>query len=111
IYPFAHRICIAEGPVKYWRDQGVMYSTDDTIRILREFPDPKNKIVVESRGYIEKDDQCRAWFDRVPTDTDYVFCVDSDEVHRQGDIEKLIKFLEAKKPTSVGFKSDSFYGG
>lgn len=111
IYPFAHRICIAEGPVKYWRDRGVMYSTDDTIQILREFPDPHNKIVVESRGYLEKDDQCRAWFDFVPPDSDYVFCVDSDEVHRQSDIEKLIKFLQVENPTSVGFKSDSFYGG
>lgn len=111
IYPFAHKICIAEGPVKYWRDQGVMYSTDDTLYILRSFPDPQNKIVIESRGYLEKDDQCRAWFDRVPQDTDYVFCVDSDEVHRREDIEKLIAYLEKEKPVTVGFKSDTFYGG
>lgn len=111
IYPFAHRICVAEGPVKYWRDKGVMYSTDDTIAILRDFPDPEGKLVVESRGYIEKDDQCRAWFDRVPQDTDYVFCVDSDEVHKPEYIERLIQFLEKEQPSSVGFKSDSFYGG
>lgn len=111
IYPFAYKICIAEGPVKYWRDQGVMYSTDDTLHILRSFPDPENKIVIESRGYLEKDDQCRAWFDHVPQDTDYVFCVDSDEVHRRGDIEKLITYLEKERPATVGFKSDTFYGG
>lgn len=111
IYPFAHRICIAEGPVKYWRDKGIMHSTDDTLSIIRDFPDPFDKIKLVSRGYLEKDDQCRAWFDLVPDDTDYVFCVDSDEVHKPEYIEKLITFLEKEKPTSVGFKSDSFYGG
>lgn len=111
IYPFAHAICIAEGPVTYWRNKGVMQSTDDTLTILRDFPDPQNKLIVESRGYVEKDDQCRAWFANVPSDTDYVFCVDSDEVHKPEYIEKLITFLEKEQPSSVGFKSDSFYGG
>lgn len=111
IYPFAHAICIAEGPVTYWRNKGVMFSTDDTLHILNTFPDPRNIIKVVSRGYKEKDDQCRAWFENVPTDTDYVFTVDSDEVHKPEHIESLIKFLEKEQPTSVGFKSDSFFGG
>lgn len=111
IYPYAHRICIAEGPVKYWRDKGVMMSTDDTLNIIRNFPDPKGIIKLTSRGYIEKHDQCQAWFQDVPQDTDYVFCVDSDEVHKPEHIERLIQYLEEKQPSSVGFKSDSFYGG
>lgn len=112
IYPFAHRICIAEGPVKWFYEEGGIYrSTDDTIDIIKNFPDPERKIDLFIGSYYEKDHQCRAWFSHVPSDTDYVFCVDADEVHRPENIEALIRYLESEKPTSVGFKSDSFYGG
>lgn len=112
IYPFAHKIIIADGAVTWWKEQGVYRSTDDTIKIIEEFPDPQFKILLVKGGpYQEKDDQCRAWFQHVPTDTDYVICNDADEVHSPDNLEKLIRFLEKEKPTSVGFKSDSFYGG
>ena len=113
IAPFAHKICIAEGPVKYWQDKGYTKSTDDTNNIITDFFGCSNNInmsVIHSQ-YNEKNDQCQAWFGMVPDDTDYVICVDADEVHRPEHLEALIKFLEKEKPTSVGFKSDSFYGG
>lgn len=111
IYPYAHKICIAEGPVRYWQDKGVMSSTDDTLSIIKNFPDPDQKIICRSGQYEEKNEQCQAWFADVPEDTDYVFCVDSDEVHRPENIELLIEYLKKESPSSVGFKSDSFYGG
>lgn len=112
IYPFAHAICIAEGPVNYWANiKGITTSIDDTNKILEEFPDPENKIKVTHGIYSEKDEQCRAWFKDVPIDTDYVFCVDADEIHSRQNILKLIKYLEKHKPDSIGFKSDSFFGG
>lgn len=111
IYPFAYKICIAEGPVKYWQDKGYMHSMDGTIPILKHFSDPQQKITVIHSKYAEKTEQCRAWFKYVPDDTDYVFCVDADEVHKPEHIESLIQFLEKEQPTSVGFKSDTFYGG
>lgn len=111
IYPFAHRICIAEGPVKYWQDKGFVSSTDNTQEIIRSFPDPQRKIFSHFGQYEEKTNQCQTWFRYVPQDTEYVFCVDADEVHRPEDIEKLIFFLERNRPTSVGFKSDTFFGG
>ena len=46
IYPFASQILIAEGPVKYWQDQGRITSTDKTNSILETFPDPENKIII-----------------------------------------------------------------
>lgn len=111
IYPYAHSICVAEGSVKYWREQGIETSQDETNLILHTFPDPDNKLKIVHGTWDEKTEQCQAWFKLVPEDTDYVFCVDSDEVHSAENIEKLIKFLEKEQPTSVGFKSDSFYGG
>jgi hypothetical protein len=111
IYPYAHAICIAHGPVRWWMDHGVYTSADDTLKIIREFPDPDNKIKLRTGFYKEKDEQCRAWFQDVPVDTDYVFCNDADEVHTPENILKLIEYLKKQQPTSVGFKSDSFYGG
>jgi hypothetical protein len=111
IYPFAHAICIAEGPVSFHFKNGITQSTDDTLSIIRSFPDPGHKIKLVSGTYTEKDQQCRSWFNLVPSDTDYVICNDADEVHTSENILKLIRFLEAVEPTSVGFKSDSFYGG
>lgn len=32
IYPYAHEILIAEGPVKYWQDLGYTTSTDGIMR-------------------------------------------------------------------------------
>jgi len=112
IYPFAHAICIAEGPVQWFVDnKKISVSTDDTLRIIREFPDPQNKIKLVQGQYSEKHEQCQAWFSLVPFDTDYIICNDADEVHSPENLEKLIQFLEKENPTSVGFKSDSFYGG
>lgn len=112
IYPFAHKIIIADGAVTWWKQQGVYRSTDDTLRIIHDFPDPQFKILLVKGGpYEEKTEQCRAWFKHVPKDTDYVFCNDADEIHSPVNLEKLIRFLEKGKPSSVGFKSDSFYGG
>ena len=44
VYPFAEQILIAEGPVKFWQDQGKITSEDKTNQILQNFPDPDNKI-------------------------------------------------------------------
>ena len=46
VYPFAHQILIAEGPVGYWQSQGFTTSTDETNEILQSFPDPEGKITI-----------------------------------------------------------------
>lgn len=109
IYPHAHKICIAEGPVEWWQKQEYITSMDETNYILNTFPDPENKIRTVHGKYKEKDEQCQAWFANVPRDTDYIFCNDADEIHP--DIPKIIDFLKKEQPTSVGFKSNSFFGG
>ena len=46
VYPYAAQILIAEGPVKFWQDQGFSTSTDGTNEVLHNFPDPDGKIKV-----------------------------------------------------------------
>jgi|SRR5210317_138149 hypothetical protein len=111
VYPFAEQILISEGPVSYWQKQGRVTSLDDTNKIIDEFPDPNNKIKVIHGQYNEKDDQCRAYMEHINDDIDYIWNLDSDEVYKTEDIKNIINFLEKEKPTSVGVRSCSFYGG
>ena len=111
VYPFAHQILIAEGPVKYWQDQGFSTSSDGTNNILDSFPDPEGKIKIVHSRYNEKDDQCNAYMRLIQPDTDYIWNLDCDEIFKPDDIEKIISLLYEKNYTSVGFKSLSFYGG
>ena len=111
VYPFAEQILIAEGPVEFWQRQGRTTSTDDTNKILDTFPDPDNKIRIVHGRFDEKDDQCRAYMQFINDDIDYVWNLDSDEVYKTEDLKKICQFLEEEKPTSVGIRSCSFYGG
>jgi hypothetical protein len=111
IYPFASQILISEGPVDYWQRQGRETSTDDTNKILSEFPDPENKIKIVHGKFKEKDDQCRAYMKYINDDIDYIWNVDSDEIYKTSDLIKIIDFLKEEQPTSIGIRSCSFYGG
>lgn len=111
VYPFAEQILISEGPVSYWQKQGRTTSTDDTNQILDNFPDPDRKIIIVHGQFSEKDDQCRAYMEYVKPDIDYIWNLDSDEVYKTEDLLKMRAFLRDEKPTSVGIRSCSFYGG
>ena len=111
VYPYASQILISEGPVKFWQEQGRTTSTDKTNEILKNFPDPDNKITVVHGQFSEKDDQCNAYMAHINDDIDYVWNLDSDEVYKQSDIEKIISLLEKDQYSSVSVRSASFYGG
>jgi len=111
IYPYATQILISEGPVTFWQQQGKLTSGDKTNQILESFPDPDNKIVVVHGQYSEKDEQSNAYMKHLRDDVDYIWQVDSDEIYKQEDIEKMINILKEEEYTSVGVRSCSFYGG
>ena len=111
VYPYASQILIAEGPVQYWQDHGRTTSTDNTNTILDSFPDPENKIIIVHGQFSEKDEQCNAYMKHLDEDIDYLWNLDSDEVYRSDDLEKMIEILEKEKYTSVDVRSCSFYGG
>lgn len=111
LYPYVSQILISEGPVSYWQQKGFSTSTDGTNDILNEFYDPDKKLSIIHGQFKEKDEQCNAYMSMMHPDTDYIWNVDSDEVFKSQDIEKLINILSNDRFTSVGFKSYSFYGG
>lgn len=111
IYPYVSQILIAEGPVKYWQEQGYTTSTDGTNEVLHNFPDPENKIVITHGQYSEKDEQCNTAIKSLRDDNDYIWNVDCDEIFRPGDITRLFKLIREGAYTSVGFKSKTYFGG
>jgi len=70
VYPYAHQILIAEGPVTYWQQQGYTTSIDGTNEILDNFPDPENKIKIVHSQYTEKDDQCNTYMKHLDAASD-----------------------------------------
>lgn len=111
VYPYANQILVAEGPVKYWQDKNRTTSLDRTNEILDNFSDPDNKINITHGQFSEKDEQCKSYMRHIDSDTDYIWNLDSDEVYKAEDIEKIIKILELNLYTSIGVRSCSFYGG
>jgi glycosyltransferase involved in cell wall biosynthesis len=112
IYPYAHKIIFVDGVVDFWAQKGYNGSNDGTIDIIQNFPDPDKKIILHKNIVAkEKTELCKVYMDSVPDDTDYLWCIDCDEIFKPEDIEKTIKVLEERNPHSVGFKSNTFYGG
>lgn len=112
VYPWASQICIAEGPVKFHADRlSVETSTDNTVDIIRSFPDPDKKINLVQGVWDEKLAMCNAWIEKVKPDTHYVWQYDSDEMYRQEHIERVLSLLGPDGYDSVAFRFRSFYGG
>lgn len=111
IYSSVDQILVAEGPVKFWQNQGFSTSTDKTNDILHNFPDPQNKIKIYHGQYSEKNEQCNAYIKGMNSDIDYIWNVDSDEIYKEEDIQKIFTLLDKYKITTMGFKSLTFYGG
>jgi hypothetical protein len=112
IYPFAHKIIFIDNVVEYWASKGFNGSTDETINIINQFPDPENKIILKRIGRVkEKTEACQAYMSLIPDDTDYLWAIDSDEIFTSEDIQKVFDILETRNPCSVSFRSTSFFGG
>ncbi len=111
IYPHVDQILISQGPVKYWQGQGFEASTDGTVEIIENFPDPDEKITIIHGQFEEKDDQCSAYIPYLREDMEYLWNLDCDEIFKSEDVVKLKSLLDEHQFTSVGFKSTSFFGG
>jgi hypothetical protein len=110
IYPFANKIIITEGPVKYYQNLGYKESIDNTVSIINSFPDPEKKIQLIQGQWIEKDEMVMA--QEKFYSGDWVWHVDCDEIYCPEDILKVFQYLETHLDCySVGFKLQSFFGG
>lgn len=93
IYSFANKIIIIEGPVLHYQKLGIKSSTDNTINIIKNFPDPDKKIILESGLWNEKDDMLKA--QEKYFDGDWAWVPDADEFWKTEDMENIIRYLDS----------------
>lgn len=109
IYPWASQILITEGPVEYFMKRGFTVSTDNTVEIIKSFPDPEKKIKLIQGQWKDKTEMVKAQTEFVDPDTTFGWVVDADEVYKQDDIKKILEMLPDYD--SVAFRSLTFLGG
>ncbi len=112
IYDFANEIIIVEGAVEkcMFAANPDGSSTDGTVEFIKSFPDPAGKIKLIQGKWLEKCDMQNEALKRITGD--YVWLIDSDEVYKGEDLEKIRSILK-KDPTitQVNFIPDSFWKG
>ncbi|MDZ4065205.1 MAG: DUF268 domain-containing protein [Coriobacteriia bacterium] len=120
VYDFAHHILVVEGAV----EQTIQclgpdseevtpdgHSTDRTLEILADFPDPESKIrLIQKDGpWRDKTEMCNAYVPYI--DADYIWQLDADEFYHRGDMERLRDYLAAHpETTAVNFFTNHFWG-
>ena len=114
LYPHAHEILIVEGAVERFAHAATSdgHSVDNTVDIIRAFPDPDKKIkLIQYDGFWpEKDEMSNAYMDACTGD--YIWQVDVDEFYKSEDIEK-VRLLLTVEPgiTQVNIKTINFWRG
>ncbi|MFX0200139.1 MAG: methyltransferase domain-containing protein, partial [Candidatus Hodarchaeota archaeon] len=112
VYDFAHEIIIVEGAVEkcMFAANPDGSSTDGTVEFIKSFPDTQNKIRLIQGKWPEK---CEMQNEALKYVTgDYVWLIDSDEVYKREDLEKIKEVLKADPSiTQVNFIPDSFWKG
>ena len=92
------------------------HSTDRTIELIRNFPDPDNKIELYQfdRPFKSLEEQKQVFLD-VAKDGEWLFIVDADEFYMEGDIERVRQAIYKHPlaseiiPTFLHFYRDFFH--
>jgi hypothetical protein len=93
IYPHAHEIIICEGGDDTWEKlYGYRRSRDDTINVIKNFPDPENKITLVRKKWKDKNHMCHEYSRRITGDI--IWHVDVDEFVDPGRIPYLVSLFE-----------------
>lgn len=112
IYPFAHEIIIFEGPVEkaLFASNVDGSSKDGTTEIINNFPDPEKKMIISRGIWEEKLEMLNKALEYVTGD--YIWLVDSDEIWKGDDIDKIINILHSDPEiTQMNFIPDNFWKG
>jgi hypothetical protein len=112
-HPYVEQIIVAEGPVRFWQDQGYERSTDGTQEFLLGYKERRSfgKMDFVTGAWKDKLEMCNAWLSHVRDDITHVLCFDADEFMLKADIEWLINQIRALDLDSAGFRLHSFVGG
>jgi hypothetical protein len=77
------------------------HSTDRTLEIIRNFPDPDGKIELISIGrHFKSLEEQKQIFLEVASEGEWLFIVDCDEFYMEGDIEKIRQVIKSRPTAS-----------
>ncbi len=112
LYPHAHEILIVEGAVEKFAHAATSdgHSLDNTVDIIKSFPDPEYKIKLIQRDgfWSEKDAMSNAYM--AACTGDYIWQVDVDEFYKPEDIEQVRNMLVSDPEiTQVNFRTIGFW--
>jgi len=106
IYPYAKKIVITEGPVRHYQNKGYTQSTDGTLEIIKNFPDPDNKIVLLSGTWLDKDTMVRV--QEKHYETGYIWCITGYE--QIFETQRIKKFMKGKSRWKTHRPPTMLYG-
>ena len=112
VYNFAHEIFVVEGAEKdAWSLANLDgSSTDNTKKILSNFPDPDDKLRVIHGKWNSKEEMTNAPMKHITGD--YIWRLDSDEIYKEQDLIKLSKLLSNNRHiTHLTFLQQEFFKG
>ena len=92
IYDFAHVIAVSVNVGAPWGTTSIA-PLDDTLEIVRSFPDPDGKLHVISGEWGSEMDQRIETFDMLRSEANYVMTVDADEVYTREHLNNIRRFV------------------
>tara|TARA_R100001244_G_scaffold25113_4_gene25598 strand:- start:59711 stop:60547 length:837 start_codon:yes stop_codon:yes gene_type:complete len=109
LYDIAHEIVICEGGDKFWHARhGYWRSTDGTIDIIKNFPDPDKKIKLIQKNWKNKNEMSHTFSEGMTGDI--IYSVDLDEFMNPTELVAVCKKLMTQPFTSVTIPHYVFYG-
>lgn len=107
LYDYAHEIVICEGLVGECKHAWTK-TRDATVDIIKQFPDPKNKIKLISRDdWPGKEHMVRKYWDKVTGD--YVWHIDADEFYTHECMHNTIKYVEKTRELQYAHFHQYYY--
>ncbi|GAJ10201.1 unnamed protein product, partial [marine sediment metagenome] len=105
IYDFPRLIVIIDGA--YSAKMPSHYSTDNTQKIVKGFPDPEKKIIYERTWSPTQKEQRSKGLPYLEPD-DWLLLVDDDEVYKKEDLKRLADFLTSGEAKKDNYKVGSY---
>jgi 4-hydroxy-2-oxoglutarate aldolase len=105
LYPHAYEIIIVEGRSTELGDK-FPKTRDKTLQIIRDFPDPDNKIILITKDtWVGKDAMVAAYYNKATGD--YVWHIDADEFYTPECIEGTRAYID--KTQTLNYSHHEYY--
>ena len=101
IYPYVDRIDVIEGAIKELHHTANLdgSSTDDTVKIIKEFPDPQHKIrLIQGKWHNREEMQTKLL---EICDSKWILFIDGDEVSDSKSMRNMRRFCEANQDGKI----------